>query len=119
MSSIYTQGNPPKFQRLSLSTIILLFSITASATCGGVDYSQGAGSLATMTEYVTNMMGYAVMIIYSFASILSIISALQIYVKMNEGTVDFKKEIIRLVGAIMMLIGSTAVLPAFFGFHVF
>lgn len=119
MKSTFISIFSSRFRRIALLVFTVCYAAVASATCGGVDYSQGAGALATMTEFVTNMMGYTVMIIYSFASILSIISALQIFVKINTGEANLSKEIVRLLGAILMLIGSTAVLPAFFGFHVF
>lgn len=53
-----------------------------------------------------------------FASIVAIIGALQIYIKMNTGEGDVTKSIMMLVGACLFMIGATIIFPAFFGYNI-
>ena len=92
--------------------------MSLSAKCGGVDYSWGADALATMHDYVVTMMLYIVWLAYAFAAIIAIISALQIYIKMNTGEDGVTKSIMTLVGACLFIIGATIVFPAFFGYRI-
>ena len=96
----------------------ILTPISLSAKCGGVDYSWGADALATMHDYVVTMMLYIVWLAYAFAAIIAIISALQIYIKMNTGEEGVTKSIMTLVGACLFIIGATIVFPAFFGYRI-
>lgn len=96
----------------------LVNSIPVSARCGGVDYSWGAGSLATMHDYVVTMMLYVLYIVYAIASLVTIIASVQIYVKMTNGEEGVVKAIQLLVGACLFLIGASIVFPAFFGYRI-
>lgn len=96
----------------------LLWPLSLSARCGGVDYSWGANSLATMHDYVVTMMLYVLYIIYAVASIVAIIASVQIYIKMNNGEDGIKKSIEMVVGACLFLIGASLVFPAFFGYRI-
>lgn len=104
--------------RLSLAVLGFCICQAAMAKCGGVDYSWGADALAKMHDYVVTTMLYVVYFCYAVAGIVSIISALQIYIKMNVGEEGIKKEILTLVGAILFIIGATIVMPAFFGYRL-
>ena len=55
---------------------------------------------------------------YALASVLVVIAALQIYIKMNRGDDDVSKSIMMLVGACLFAIGAFFVFPAFFGYRV-
>lgn len=88
------------------------------ATCGSVDYSWGADALAQSAYYVLTMMSYVVSILYAAAAVISIISSLQIYIKMSTGQGEVTKNIMFLVGGILFIIGVSFVIPAFFGFKV-
>ena len=101
-----------------LTAICLLVSQTASAKCGGVDYSWGADALARQHDFVVTMMLYVLYIIYAIASIVVIYASLQIYIKMNTGEEGVKKEIMMVVGACLFLIGASIVFPAFFGYQI-
>jgi hypothetical protein len=90
----------------------------ASAKCGSVDYSWGADALASMHDYVVTMMLYILWLAYAFAAIMAIISALQIYIKMNTGEEGVAKSIMTLVGACLFIIGASIVFPAFFGYNI-
>ena len=75
-----------------LITLGLLCAETASAKCGGVDYSWGADALARQHDFVVTMMLYVLYLIYAIASIVVIYSALRIYIKMNSGDDGVKKK---------------------------
>ena len=90
----------------------------AFAKCGSVNYSWEADSLATMHDYVVTMMLYVLYVCYAIASVLAIVSALQIYIKMNTGEDGITKSITSLVGACLFIIGASVVFPAFFGYRI-
>lgn len=101
-----------------LLTACLLWAESASAKCGGVDYSWGADALAKQHDFVVTMMLYVLYLIYAVASIVVIYSSLQIYIKMNSGEDGVKKEIMMVIGACLFLIGASTVFPAFFGYRI-
>ena len=63
------------------------------------------------------MMIYTVDVLYAVASIMVIVSALQIYIKMNNHEGDITKSIMMLLGGILFMIGAMIVMPAFFGYQ--
>lgn len=90
----------------------------ASAKSGAVNYSWGADALATMHDFVVTNMMYVLYVCMAIATIFGIVSALQIYFKMNLGEDGVTKAIVRLVGAILFIIGASIVLPSFFGYRI-
>ena len=101
--------------------LIMMFGIipmSVYAKCGGVNYSWGADALASMHDYVVTMMLYVLYICYALATVVGIISALQITIKMNIGEDGVKKAITMLVGAILFIISASIVFPAFFGYRI-
>lgn len=88
------------------------------AKSGSVDYSWGADALATMHDYVVTMMLYVLYVCYAVASVFAVVSALQIYIKMNTGEESITKSIVTLFGACLFIIGASIVFPAFFGYRV-
>lgn len=107
-----------RFLPTGLLSACLLWANTASAKCGGVDYSWGADALARQHDFVVTMMLYVLYLIYAVASIVVIYSSLQIYIKMNTGEDGVKKEIMMVIGACLFLIGASTVFPAFFGYRI-
>ena len=101
-----------------LSGIMLSLSMSASAKCGGVDYSWGADALANAHDYTVTMMLYVVYLSYAVAGLVAIIGALQIYLKMQTGEGDITKPIMMLVGACLFMIGAYILFPAFFGYSI-
>ena len=95
-----------------------IIPMSVYAKCGGVNYSWGADALASMHDYVVTMMLYVLYICYALATVLGIISALQITIKMNIGEDGVKKAIMMLVGAILFIISASIVFPAFFGYRI-
>ena len=88
---------------------------SALARGGGVDYSQSAQALHEMSVYVLLIMGYVTEICFALAALLSTYSALVLYQKVSSGEQGFTKGVLVLVGGILFMIASTAVMPAFFG----
>ena len=103
--------------KVFLSLLSLFVCFSASAKSGSVDYSQGADGLADATAFVGTMMIYTIDILYAVAAIVVIISALQIYIKMNNQEGDITKSIMMLLGGILFMIGAMIVMPAFFGYQ--
>lgn len=95
-----------------------IMPMSVYAKCGGVNYSWGADALASMHDYVVTMMLYVLYICYALATVVGIISALQITIKMNIGEDGVKKAIMMLVGAILFIISASIVFPAFFGYRI-
>ena len=104
-------------KRLCLLGLYYLACMSASAKCGGVDYSWGADALALMHDYVVTLMLYVLYLIYAIAAIVVIYASLQIYIKMNLREEGIIKELMMLVGAILFIIGASIVFPAFFGYQ--
>ena len=104
--------------RKLLCTLFLTIPYYAFAKYGSVNYSWGTDSLATMHDYVVTMMLYVLYVCYAIASVLAIVSALQIYIKMNTGEDGITKSITSLVGACLFIIGASVVFPAFFGYRI-
>ena len=100
-----------------LSLLSLTVCQTASVKSGAVDYSWGADGLAEATSFVGTMMIYTVDVLYAVAAIMVIVSALQIYIKMNNHEGDITKSIMMLFGGILFMIGAMIVMPAFFGYQ--
>ena len=96
-----------KITSLALTAVGSIYGLTASAKCGSVNYSQGADALAMMHDYVITMMLYVLYLAYAFAAIMAIISALQIYIKMNTGEDGITKSIMTLIGAILFMISAS------------
>ncbi|HIY87192.1 MAG TPA: DUF4134 domain-containing protein [Candidatus Bacteroides pullicola] len=92
--------------------------IVAFAKSGSVDYSWGADALATMHDYVITLALYVLYLCYAIAAIMAVISAVQIYIKMNMGEDGVTKSIVTLIGACLFIIGASIVLPAFFGYRI-
>ena len=101
-----------------LSLVCMLMVQTASARSGGVDYSWGASALARAHDYTVTMMLYVLYVCYAVGSVMSLISASIIYIKMQSHEGEVVKNILTLLGAILFIIGASIVFPAFFGYRV-
>ena len=104
--------------RLLLSAVLVSIGVqSASARCGSVDYTWGADGLAEATTFVGTVMIYAVEILSAVAGILVVVSALQIYIKMNYHEGDITKSVMILFGGILFMIGASVVMPALVGYQ--
>ena len=61
---------------------------------------------------------YVLYLCYAIAAIMAVISAVQIYIKINMGEDGVTKSIVTLIGACLFIIGASIVLPAFFGYRI-
>ena len=86
---------------------------------GGVDYTWTLNALHEANRFILVMMQYMLGILYSIASLLSLYSALVIFMKVQAGEDGFLKATLTLVGSFLFLIGATMVMPAFFGIRYF
>lgn len=102
---------------LTLAAIMTSFH-EASAKSGAVNYSWGADALANAHDFTVTMMLYVVYLTYAIATIMVIISSLQIYFKMQNGEGEIQKHFMMLLGAIFFMIGASIVFPAFFGYQI-
>lgn len=98
--------------------LLCLIPSAAMAKSGSVNYSWGADALATMHDFVVTMMLYVLYVCYAIASVFVVVSALQIYIKMNSGEDGVVKSIVSLVGACLFIIGASIVFPALFGYRI-
>lgn len=73
--------------------------------------------ISTVAGKVQHVL-YVLYICYSIASVLVIVSAFQIYIKMNTGEDGIVKSFLSLLGACLFIIGASIVLPAFFGYRI-
>ena len=105
------------FRLLALALLMLLCSQVAMANCGTTDYSGNTGRLYDMVTYVLTMCSYVAQLMYAIATLLSLYSATNIYIKMQTGEEGFTKSGIILIGSLIFLCVSTVVFPSFFGFH--
>lgn len=85
--------------------------------CGAVDYSWGADALANAFHYASYILTMSIGILYAGCAVLSIVSAFQIYVKLNTGEGEIMKSVLYLVGGVFFMIGASIVMPAFFGYN--
>ena len=83
--------------------------------CGAVNYGQSTQALYNMTVTILIYMYYVNGVLYAIASLLSLYSATNIYLKLQYGEEGFTKSVMTLVFSILFLIASTIVMPAFFG----
>ena len=101
-----------------LCALCSIIPCSALAKSGSVNYSWGADALATMHDFVVTMMLYVLYVCYAIASVFVVVSALQIYIKMNTGEDGVVKSIVSLVGACLFIIGASIVFPALFGYRI-
>lgn len=104
--------------KLAIMFLLMLLPVSAAAKCGSVDYSQGAGALANMHDYVVTMMLYVLYLCYAVAGLMVVISGFQIYVKMMTGEDGVVKAILTIVGACLFMIGAGIIYPALFGYEI-
>ena len=105
-------------QAALMTLVCISNALPLSAKSGSVDYSWGADALANAHDFTVTMMLYVLYLCYAVAAIMTIISALQIYFKMQTGEGEVTKSIMTLIGACLFMIGASIVFPAFFGYRI-
>lgn len=86
---------------------------------GVTNYEMGTQGLSNMTALIAADASVVVGICYVIGAILSIYSAMTIYIKMNSGEEGVIKSIYTLVGACLFLLTISIVFPSFFGFNLY
>ena len=84
-----------------MSSPINMLTCVMGQTIAGIPEYSGAGLRTIVT--VINLV---------------IVSAFQIYIKMNTGEDGIVKSFLSLLGACLFIIGASIVLPAFFGYRI-
>ncbi|MCH5311674.1 MAG: DUF4134 family protein [Prevotella sp.] len=64
------------FLKSAMAGMLLVQSLSATAKCGGVDYSWGADALATAHNDVVTMIFYVFYLIYAVSSIVAVIGVI-------------------------------------------
>ena len=104
---------------LPLLTVLLMLPVVASARCGSVDYTMGADGLANAVYWLVLMTMNTMDVLYAGAAVLVVVSALQIYLRMNNGEGEVTKSIMMLVGGCLFMILAPIVMEAIFGFEAY
>ncbi len=110
-----------KFKRILFVLISLVifkteaFSSSEEKLCGAVDYSWEMEGLTCALDYVVTLLEYVVLLCFSIAAVISVISALQIYIKMQTSEQGINKEIVMVLGGLLFIVFSAVVMPGFFG----
>lgn len=115
-------------RRLVALACFLLPALVCSAAVGNLsnmdnwrgygtpDYSWSADALYEACVELELYLFAAVNLCNAVAAVLSIVSATQIYIKMNNGEDGVMKSIHMLIGSILFLLAANVVFPAIFGF---
>lgn len=100
-----------------LFTILLFIPTISYARCGAVDYSMGADGLSNAVYWLVLITMNTMDVLYAGAAVMVVVSALQIYIRMNTGEGEVTKSIIMLVGGCLFMILAPIVMEGIFGFE--
>ena len=81
----------------------------------GTGYDAGTSALEEVASELVKYVPYVVNLCYALAGIVAIVSAISVYIAMNNEEQDVKKKIMMTVGACIFLIAAANALPLFFG----
>lgn len=104
---------------LPLLFIFLMLPIVIHARCGSVDYTMGADGLSNAVYWLVLITMNTMDVLYAVAAVVVIVSALQIYIRMNNGEGEVTKSIMMLVGGCIFMILAPIVMQGIFGFEVY
>lgn len=102
-----------------LLVISIVLPIATYARCGSVDYTMGADGLSNAVYWLVLMTMNTMDVLYAVAAVLVVVSALQIYIRMNNGEGEVTKSIMMLVGGCLFMILAPIVMEGIFGFEAF
>lgn len=102
-----------------LLTVLLLLPVAASARCGSVDYTMGADGLSNAVYWLVLITMNTMDVLYAGAAVIVVVSALQIYIRMNNGEGEVAKSIMMLVGGCLFMILAPIVMEGIFGFEAY
>lgn len=102
--------------RVACCCLFCLVAVTASARCGGTDYSWGSSALYDMFMFFLSFMNVVGGLLNVIAVLLGLYSATVIYIKFEMGEDGFTKSVLMLFGSFVFLMVEMFVLPSIFGF---
>ena len=94
-------------------------TVVCRARCGSVDYTMGADGLANAVYWLILITMNTMDVLYAGAAIVVVISALQIYIRMNTGEGEVTKSIMMLIGGCLFMILAPIVMEGIFGFETY
>ena len=104
---------------LPLFTLLLFLPLMCSARCGSVDYTMGADGLSNAVYWLVLITMNTMDVLYAVAAVIVVVSALQIYIRMNTGEGEVTKSIMMLVGGCLFMILAPIVMEGIFGFEAY
>ena len=105
-------------RRAALASVFILTSLLCNAQgVGTTDYNQGSDALYNAFNDLCAFIYYFVRFVNALAAILAVISATQIYIKMNNGEDGILKSIQMLFWSVIFLLAANIVFPMMFGFN--
>ena len=102
-----------------LSILLLMCAVVCHARCGSVDYTMGADGLSNAVYWLILITMNTLDVLYAGAAVVVIISALQIYIRMNTGEGEVTKSIMMLIGGCLFMILAPIVMEGIFGFEAY
>lgn len=102
---------------MTMMAFLFVFTIGAFADgSSAMGYEAGTTAMQTVTTEIAKYIPLVRNICYVIAAIITVIGAITIVVKMNNGEQDIKKSIMMTVGSCILFIAAAIALPAFFGY---
>lgn len=99
--------------------ILTICTVVCHARCGSVDYTMGADGLANAVYWLILITMNTMDVLYAGAAVVVVISALQIYIRMNTGEGEVTKSIMMLIGGCLFMILAPIVMEGIFGFETY
>lgn len=100
---------------MTMLAFLFVFTIGTFAADNGVGYEAGTTAMTTVTEQIKKYIPLVRNLCYVIAAIITVIGAITIVIKMNNGEQDIKKSIMMTVGSCILFVAAAIALPAFFG----
>ncbi len=97
---------------LRLASLALLFMMSTGYAMADAGSSAITGAVGTFKGYLEPVRN----LLYVIAAVVSIIGALHVFYKMNNGDQDVKKTIMMTIGGCAALVALAVALPKFFGY---
>ena len=111
--------NDNRYRTLFISIILQTLPVVCQARCGAVDYTMGANGLSNAVYWLILITMNTMDVLYAGAAVIVIISALQIYIRMNTGEGEVTKSIMMLIGGCLFMILAPIVIDGIFGFEAY
>lgn len=104
-------------EKLIPAFLVYALPLTVNARCGAVDYTMGADGLSNAVYWLILITMNVMDVLYAGAAVMVVVSALQIYIRMNTGEGEVTKSIMMLIGGALFMIFAPIVMEGIFGFE--